>query len=403
MLNGLNKINLANWKTDPNVSVQVAREIERASWIKSQFQPLVGRGSDRAIRTYIVADNQPYRPRLKSQLSGSGVVGNSDFDSNFDNLEILSQTIYPKVVGNALKSEIKSYSAMKHIDFIKEASDSLTEWIQQKRDREIICALSNDFTNAVVAHEIKADDFNGYYGATHLTKNAETDLKTLTAKITAKDTMNVRAIRRAIFQARSGVNFNGAQRFPLKPVRSEMKSENGITIQHVSYIICLDSYQINQLKADPEYQEIQKFAGLRGEKNALFSGIVGMIDNCPILDMGVWTSMNVGLLNSDVSDEEFKNNLNAQNVTTITPPSTYRGNNTPTSIGFLLGGSACLLAGNESVNFYISETEDAGRKTICGVDRVMGISKAKFIASNGEESPYNGTDFSCIGLFSAKV
>lgn len=46
---------------------------------------------------------------------------------------------------------------------------------------------------------------------------------------------------------------------------------------------------------------------------------MGVVDNCPILDMGVWTSMNVGLLNSEVADEEFKANINTQNVSKITP------------------------------------------------------------------------------------
>ncbi|WP_104753140.1 phage capsid family protein [Helicobacter salomonis] len=390
-LSELNKINLANWKDDPNVSVKIAEQIELASWKKSPFEPLTGRGSDRGVRTYIIADNQPYRPRLKAQLSGSGVKGNSDFNSNFDNLEILSQTIYPEVVGNAIKSEIKHYSALKHIDFIKEASDSLTEWIQAKRDRALVCALSNDFTNVVVCDG--ADGFKS--------PDPQDKIPDLTKKITPDDTMNVKAIRRAIFQARAGLRHDNKQAFPLKPIRSEMVSVGGVSVANYSYIILLDSFAINQLKADPEYQEIQKYAGVRGDKNALFSGIVGLIDNCPIIDMGVWTSMNVGLLNSEVSDSEFEAHLNKQNVSKVTPPSAY-ADGTPVSIGALIGASALVLAGNASINFYINETEDAGRKTICGVDRILGVSKARFTSSNSVPSVYDGSDFAVIGLFSVK-
>ncbi|MFC3847892.1 DUF4043 family protein [Helicobacter baculiformis] len=389
-LSGLNQINIANWKNDPNVSVKIGEQIELASWLKSPFEPLSGRGSDRGVRTYLIEDVQPYRPRLKAQLSGSGVKGNSDFNSNFDNLEILSQTIYPEVVGNAIKSEIKLYSALKHIDFIKEASDSLTEWIQAKRDRALVCALSNDFTNVVVC-----DKTNGFKST------AEQDVSVLTKKIAKDDTMNVKALRRAIFQARAGLKHDNTQAFPLKPIRSEMVSTGGVSVQNYSYIILLDSFAINQLKADPEYQEIQKYAGVRGDKNALFSGVVGMIDNCPILDMGVWTSMNVGLLNSEVSDSEYEAHLNKQNVTRVTPPSFYADKH-PVSIGALIGASALVLAGNSAINFYINETEDAGRKTICGVDRILGISKAKFTSSNGVPSVYDQSDFAVIGLFSAK-
>ncbi|CRF50122.1 FIG00711515: hypothetical protein [Helicobacter heilmannii] len=389
----LNHINLAAWKDDPNVSVKIGQQIELASWQKSPFEPLTGRGSDRGVRTYIVEDNQPYRPRLKAQLSGSGVKGNTDFNANFDNLEILSQTIYPEVVGNAIKSEIKHYSAMKHIDFIKEASDSLTEWIQVKRDRALVCALSNDFTNVVVC-----DQNEGFKTADPKIK----DIPAFTKTITANDTMNVKAIRRAIFQARAGLKHNNKQAFPIKPIRSEAITTGGVSVQNYSYIILLDSFAINQLKSDPEYQELQKYAGVRGDKNALFSGIVGMIDNCPILDMGVWTSVNVGLLNSDVPDHEFNANINPQNTPKITPPSAYASEDVPVSIGALIGASALVLAGNSSINFYINETEDAGRKTICGVDRILGISKARFVSANGVDSLYNNSDFAVIGLFSAK-
>ncbi|CAM3304063.1 hypothetical protein HELA111659_03020 [Helicobacter labetoulli] len=47
MLEGLNEVNISQWKTDPNVSVKIGQEIEKASWLKSPFEPFVGRGNDR--------------------------------------------------------------------------------------------------------------------------------------------------------------------------------------------------------------------------------------------------------------------------------------------------------------------------------------------------------------------
>ena len=391
MLQGLNEINLSEWKSDPNVAVKIGHEIEKASWKKSPFEPFVGKGSDRGVRTYIIGDTQPYRPRLKAQLSGSGVRGNTDFDTNFDNLEILSQTIYPEVVGNAIKSEVKHYSAIKQIDFIGEASDSLTDWMGDRRDRFLCCALFNDLTNAVVCDKDK-----GFKTATK-----GQSVSDLSKTITKDDVMNVKALRRAIFQARAGLKHDGTQSFPIKPIRSESVTHNGISVQNYSYIILLDSYAINQLKNDDEWVDIQKSAGVRGDKNALFTGLVGMIDNCPIIDMGVWTKLNVGLLNSEVSDDEFKSYINPQNFSAITPPSSY-AEKVPVCMGALIGASALVMAGNESTNFYISESEDAGRKTICGVDRIMAISKARFMTHNGVDSVYNNSDFAVIGLFCAK-
>lgn len=391
MFSELNQIDIAGWKDNPNVSVEIGKVIEKASWKKSVFEPILGKGANRGIRSFSVKNNQPYRPRLKAQLRGEGVVGNADFDTNYDNLEILSQTIYPKVVGNALRSPIKQYSDIQMIDFVKEGVDSLTDWIQEKRDRNLITALSNDFTNCVVCKGI-----GGYYDTT-----AETSVTSAAKKIQKGDVCNVAALRRAIFMARSGINYQGKEAFPIKPIKSEVVSEGGISINHYSYLILLDSHAINQLKNDAEWIEMQRYAGVRGDKNRLFSGLVGEIDGCLVLDMGVWTKMQSGFLNSEVSDEDFMNNINPQNHTILTPPSSY-ADNQPVCIGALIGASALVIAGASNTSFYIDDTQDSGRKIVCGADKLMAISKGRFEAESGVLSPYSNTDFAVIGIFSSK-
>lgn len=386
-----NTIDYNSLKTDPNISVKIAHEIERLSWLKSPFTTFTGKGGDRGIRTFDVQNDQPYRPRLKAKLVGDGVEGNADLETNYDELEILSQTIYPRVVANALRSPIHQYSTMRHIDFVKEATDSLAEWAQDKRDKALVCALSNDFTNAVICDQ--ALGFKDTKGK----KSIPTETKT----IAAGDTMNVKAIRRAIFMARSGIGFGGGEAFPIKPIKSTTQSESGLSILHNSYIILLDSYQANQLKADREWIEMQKYAGDRGEKNRLFTGFLGMVDNCPVLDMGIYTQMQVGMLNSDITDDEYKKNINPLNFTKITPPSTYAGAH-GVSIGALIGASALVMAGSQKVNFYVDDTEDAGRKVVCGVDRLLAISKGRFDVESGSLSPFSRQDFAVIGLFSSK-
>lgn len=386
----LNNIDLAGWAENPNVAVQIANAIEVASWKKSPFEPIAGSSSERGVRTFRVEKAAPFRPRLKAALQGSGVVGNADFETNLDNLEILCQTIYPKVVGNSLKSEIEFYSAMQNIDFLKEAIDSLTLWDSQLRDRNIIAALVNDFTNCVVA-----DATAGY-------KNTANDKSVVAAtkKIQAGDTMNVATIRRAIFMARTGLLYNDAQAFPIKPSRIESTTIQGIRVEFANYLILLDSYQIEQLKADPEWKQMQQ-VGERGDKNNIFTGFVGLIDNCPVLDMGVWTKLDIGLPSSELSDEDFKQYINKENSQNIVPPSAY-ADKAPVSIGALVGASAIVCAGSPSPKFYISKREDLGRKTHVGVDRIMAIAKGKYEPIGAVKTPYDNLDFGCIGLFSSK-
>lgn len=392
MLNALNKINVAAWRENPNVAIEIARTIENASWKKSPFAAFMGRGQDRGVRTYNVKDANPYRPRLKAQLTGDGVRGNADFETNFDHLEILSQTVYPLIVGNSIKSPVKQYTQIEQIDFIKEATESLTDWIQDKRDRAFITALTNDLSNIVVCDQGGA----GFKDTTNEPSTTEA-----AKKIIKGDTLSVKALRRAIFMARSGINFKGKEAFPIKPVRSSLHTVGGVELTNYSYLILLDTYQANQLKNDPDWIAMQK-VGVRGDKNNLFTGLIGLIDECPVIDMGVWTKMQVGLLNSEVSDGDFYANINEQNAAGIlTPPSAY-ANGQPVSVGFLIGASALVMVGSDVPTFYIDESQDAGRKVVCGVDRLMAIAKAKFENASGALSPYANTDFSVIGIASSK-
>ncbi|WRG22237.1 DUF4043 family protein [Helicobacter pylori] len=374
MLEKLNNINFNNISNNPNLGIEVGREIQNASWVKSPFFSITGTGADRGVRLFSVANQQPFRPRIKAQLTGSGVSGNTDFEANYDNLEILSQTIYPDAFGNSLRSKIKAYSELECIDFIKESVDSLTTWMNEERDKRIVASLTNDFTNYIY-----------------------------------NDKMNVATIRKAIFHARNGLKENNAKAFPIKPVRASMQSVGNVVVQNTSYIIFLDSYQANQLKADNEFKELRKLYAFAGEdKGMLYSGLLGVIDNCPVIDAGVWNKLNVGMPNSTVSDSDFSRYLNKANINNIVTPSQLKENlekskkveKKEISIGCLIGASAVLLAGSKETRFYIDETVDAGRKSLVGVDCLLGVSKAKYQSTDGVVTPYDNQDFAVIGLVS---
>ncbi|WQU95906.1 DUF4043 family protein [Helicobacter pylori] len=375
MLESLNNINFNNISNNKNIGIEVGFEIQEASWVKSPFKSITGRGSDRGIRTYTVKNAQPYRPRLKAQLSGSGVSGNTDFEANYDKLEILSQTIYPEVFGNALPSQIRAYDEIERIDFIKEACDSLANWMNEERDKRIVASLTNDFTNYLYT-----------------------------------PTMSVSTIRKAIFLARNGLKKDNSKAFPIKPIRADMVSVGDVVVQNTSYIIFLDSYQANQLKKDEDFKELRKlYAFANEDKGILYHGLLGVIDNCPVVDAGVWNKLNVGMPNSTISESEFKRYINKANANSIVSPGQLKEKikenkegkeSKEISIGCLIGASSVLLAGSENTNFYIDETKDAGRKSVVGVDCILGVSKAKYQSSNSVITPYDNQDFAVIGLVS---
>lgn len=121
----------------------------------------------------------------------------------------------------------------------------------------------------------------------------------------------------------------------------------------------------------------------------LYSGLLGVIDNCPVIDAGVWNKLNVGMPNSSISDSDFTRYLNKANVNNIVTPTQLKGKliqerpnqeklkNKEISIGCLIGASAVLLAGSKETRFYIDETVDAGRKSLVGVDCLLGFNRTK--------------------------
>lgn len=262
-------------------------------------------------------------------------------------------------------------------------------WIKQKLDRVIAVTLSNDFTNCVVC-----DGANGYKDTTK-TKSIEENTK----KIVADDVLNVRAIKRAIFMAKRGVGFDGTNKFPIKPIAITYKTNEGFRTRTYQYVILVDTVGAEQLKEDPDWIELQK-VDKRGLDNNLFTGFLGVIDNCPVIDMGTWAEQTSGLLHSSVSDETFKAHLNRQNLNNgkITPPSFYSGKS-PLGIGLLMGASSLLFAGLPSAQVYIDRNQDLGRKMAVGIDRIAAIAKSRWISHDNPDSIYHNTDFATIGIF----
>nr|DAF40426.1 MAG TPA: major capsid protein [Caudoviricetes sp.] len=385
-----NGINLERIFDDPSVKKQVEVKIETGYWKESKLDFFMGKGKNRAIRVYPTNTLDPYIPRLKDKLRGDGVTGNTDFNANLDEFEVFSNTVYPKVVGNSVKSEIAQYTRLKNIDFVAESIDGLKDWMKDRVQAHTFASLVNNFTNVVVAKN------GGFYDTT-----SAADVRAACANIVAGDTLNVKAVRRLVSMAKNGYRYNGESTFAISPLRVEMKTEKGITFIHETYVLFVDSYQAEQLKNDPEWGEMQKQAGERGKNNNIFTGIVGTIDNCAVVDMGNWNECNVGLPTSHFSQDKFSAFVSNAEAMTL---GDYSGkSDRETSIGALLGASAICNVMNDTPKIYIDEAQDLGRKTQVGIDKVIGIAKAVFNShKKNSQSAYNGQDFGVIGIISSK-
>ncbi|MGG7073187.1 DUF4043 family protein [Campylobacter sp. 9BO] len=376
---------------DKSVQTQVAKEIEKGYWLESKLDPFIGTGKNRILRVYPRKGIEPFRPRIKDKLRGDGIKGNTNFDANQDNMEIFSYTIQPEVVGNSLESDIIHYDDLRNIDFAKEAVESLQDWMKDYVSASVFANIVNNFTNVVAA---KATD--GYQDTT------AKSVKELCGKITKDDKLSVKTIQRAISMARRGYKYDGTTTFPIRPFGFEAETKQGIKYFRSTYILFVSGEQAEQLKQDKEWQEMQKQAGARGEDNNIFTGCIGSIEGCVVIDMGSWTDYEVGLPSSGFNQAKFESHIEIGRE--AGKLADYGGKSSvETSIGVLLGASALCIGMNETPTLYIDKSHDMGRKIRVGIDKILGISKAVYEPhERASVSPYKGQDYGVIGIISAK-
>lgn len=389
-------IDYAKWRDDPQILVKLGGIVEDYIYADGLWEPMIGRANDRIIRTFSANNKSPVETLIILPSVGKGVRGNADVDTNFDHIEISAQTIYPDLVGNGFKSEVKKYEAANEVDFLKTATTQCKTFLKHKVDRAIFATLANDPTNVVLP-----DSAGSFKDLT-----AFADVKSAANTMTKADVLNVKTLRRAILMANVGMKYNAADLskpsiMPFIQPRLTKTNVGGFNITMNSYVICLSTFAIEQLKRDPEWQDMQKHAGVRGDKNNLFTGLIGWIDNCPVVDMGSWSTFNAGMIHTAVSDDEYLESINELNYSTITKPSEFKGADCDLDFGFLLGANAIFGAGSDSTTIYVDDNADHGRKTVVSCDKLLTFAKAKIRKINTPAlAQYAGNDLGVITIFS---
>lgn len=378
----------------PYVNEEIASDIEKGYWADSLFDFYTGSGADRVIRQYKITDLSPFTARLKGKSYGDGVTGNANIADNLDEMDWYARTLSPEVIANGFQSEIDIYSTTKNIDFVKECKENLIQWFAERSDRFIIANLTNNLTNVVCASAAAANGIHPYV--------AGNSVKDMCAKVSKGDVCSVESIRRLIFCAKNGIGLDGKESFVVKPTRVQVRTIGDAQFISKVYLLFIDSYQAEQLKSDPEWKQMQAVNHNQGLEHSFFTGFLGKIDNCWIVELPTWSKEQAGLLHSEVDNNQFAKYVNKD--AELVSVNDYHGNNQATSIGFLLGASACIYANNGNIRL-LTQKADMNRKTLVAADKIIGVRKAVFdaIKSGGNHnSIYHGKDFGVIGYITSK-
>lgn len=129
------------------------------------------------------------------------------------------------------------------INMRKDAKVALSKWMGTHIDKEFFTKLS---TNPTADRII--------YGGTATSESS----------IGTTDTFSADLIRKAKLLAQAD------ERTMVKPINVEGIGD--------TYVMVVDQWQAHALKKDPDWIEAQKFANVRGDKNPIFSGKLGIYD-----------------------------------------------------------------------------------------------------------------------------
>lgn len=389
---------LSKWAEDDMVSTEIAKEMAKAYFRDNRFLILAGKGDSRGIKTKVLNDLSPFRCRMRTALTGKGVKGNTDLDQNRDEIQYYTTTANSELYRNSVKSEHRAYLKTREIDFIRDTSEDLKDWLSHLIEKQMAATLVNNFTNVVLADKagVKAPATKG------------TSVKTYSNTLSKGDVLNVATIKRAIAMAKNGLSYDGSAGFSMRPLAFEVVNEKGFSYKDEVYVLFINYIQAEQLKRDPEWKEMQKI-DKRGDTNRLFTGAIGSIENCVVVEIGEWRNDNIlGLPSSDFNQADFQEYVQNDKPMLL---SDYKGKDTETCMGVLIGAGA-LIYGSDSTPKVIIDEADSGTKIVMAIENIISISKTRYdlygsfqsiaAAQKSKLEAYDGKDFAVIGVLSAK-
>ena len=312
---------------------ELITEILRDLW----FSKFISSGKDNIVQISSELGKkagESIRFGLRMKLTGDGVDNDDERAGNEEALTVYDDECYinQKWHGVTLKGKMTEQKVAYNMR--TEAKAALKDWWTELIDEYILRFLGGD-TSLTFANTGTAPDAGHLVFQGGLAK----------ATITTASKFDCECIRRAKQLAK--VPSAGTPKVP--PLMIGGKPH---------FIMILHPYQADDLKQDSEWIQSQRTANIRGEKNPVFSGALGLYD-------GVILHEHEKCLTFDDYGD---------------------GGNLPAARSILCGKQAALFGKQKEVPAWHEETIDRGNKYHIGADMIWGIKKAVF----------NSKDFSVI-------
>lgn len=235
-------------------------------------------------------------------LSEAGVLGDDLLEGNEEALQYsdFDVSIYRVRHGVRLEGEYEEQKTQ--INMRQDAKTALAEWLAMYLDTSIFSVLTGVLPKWAEGNPAKfpfpltppSDPDRVVFGGMATAESGITTADTFTADLIGK------AKRKATADEDTAI----------RPIMVD---------GHETYVMVLDPYQARDLRNDPKWLEAQKHANVRGEKNPIFSGAMGIYEGVVIHEHTRVPRTSTGSSGRDVGHALF---LGAQAVTFAegTPP-----------------------------------------------------------------------------------
>lgn len=268
---------------------------------------------------------------LLMPLTGAGVTGDNQLEGNEEQLIYRDFEVQIDQIRNAVRLAGKMEEQKTQLRLREDAKTALADWLSTTVDKKIFTALSTNPTADRVVYAGSA---------------------TTEAAIGTSDVFTTDLIGKAKRIATADENTM------VKPIRI-----NGAD----HYIMIIDQWQARDLRADTKWLEAQQYANIRGEKNPIFSGALGMYDGVVIHESNRILRTATGASDAKVGHALF------------------------------LGAQAAVMAVGEEPTWH-EDTFDYDNQVGFAFGRIFGVAKSAF-----RYDGTNLTDFGCINVLTSSA
>lgn len=351
------------------IDTPVSQDLILKSWAKatwdfgrkeSYFNKFMGHGRESVIQ--VMEDlsrgkGTSITTSLLMPLNGAGVIEDKILEENEEQMNYRSCDVYLSRIRNAVRlagrfEEQKTQEKMR-----TDMRKLLSAWIARYLDLSIFAVLTGTQPPFVqkqglsldLPYTIEPPTLDRLLLANN--KAVGSSFANSVNSITAADKFDTKLIGKARRLAQAD------ELTAVQPIRIDGRE---------TYVMVIDPYQARDLRQDPEWREAQQHANVRGEKNPIFSGAMGVYEGVVIHEC-------------------------------LRVPRIANSGKVMVGHALFLGAQACIMAEGEAPRWE-EKTFDFNNQYGVAISRMFGLKKAQF-----KYDGKNLTDFGVINVLTSSV